>query len=66
MQTKQNNFFGFCNGHTWECHPQTLFEKTAFTPECYGLKYRLKARASQDRQGQGSERQQNKLGLAEK
>lgn len=24
MQTKQNNFFGFYDGHTWECHPQTL------------------------------------------
>lgn len=43
-----------------------LFETTVFAPERYSLKYRLKARASQDRQGQRSERQQNKLGLAEK
>lgn len=66
MQNKQNNFFGFYNGHTWECHPQIPFETTAFTPEHYSLKYRLKARTTQDRQGRRSERQQNKLGLAEK
>lgn len=59
-------FFCFYNGRTWECHPQTLFGTTVFAPECYGLKYRLKSRAHQDRQGHRSERQRNKLDLAEK
>lgn len=39
---------------------------TVFASERYGLKYRLKASASQDRQGQRSERRQNEVGLAEK
>lgn len=37
-----------------------------FAPEHCALKHKLKARASPDRQGQRSERQQNKLGLAGK
>lgn len=44
----------------------SLFEIAAFAPESHSLEHRLKVRAGWDRQGGKSERQQNKLDLAEK